>query len=81
MKVQDKILEVLTNDHTGLTPTQIGLLCGYNYNSASSSVHKPLARLVEKGLITRKSNAHKVIYFIKKWADILEDVIKENKTV
>ncbi len=60
--MEEKILNLLLFYPNGKTPTEIGLLLGKNYNTASSSVTMPLKKLVAKGKVTRNKIDGKVVF-------------------
>lgn len=52
--MKEEVLEYLKSQTEGRTPTEIGLALGKDYNSASSSVNRPLKKLIEEGLVKKE---------------------------
>lgn len=62
--MKDRVSEYLKQINIGKTPTEIGIMIGKDYNTASSSVTPSLKSLVEGGLVERIKTDNSVIY---KW--------------
>lgn len=59
--VEQTILRELSNGPMG--PVSLGLRLGFNYEKASSSVTRPLKKLVDAGLIKREETNKRVVRY------------------
>lgn len=64
--MKEKVLNYLKYINRDVTPTQIGIALGYDYNKASSSVSYSLKKLCEEGLIKRYKMDSQILYRINK---------------
>lgn len=62
--MKDRVAEYLKQINIGKTPTEIGIMMGKDYNTASSSVRTSLKSLVDEGLVEKIKTDNSILY---KW--------------
>jgi predicted transcriptional regulator len=77
IKIKDRVTEYLKQINIGKTPTEIGIMIGKDYNTASSSVTTSLKSLVEEGFVERIKTDNKILYkWIRKSSKIITNEIR-----
>lgn len=75
--MKDRVAEYLKQINIGKTPTEIGIMMGKDYNTASSSVRASLKSLVDECLVEKIKTDNGVLYkWIRKSSKIITNEIK-----